>query len=47
MWSIFSALLAIDRKNHSDRVTKYTQYENILKFDDINFLVKLGKIQKF
>ena len=45
MWSILSALHPIDRKNHPDRVTKYRQYENNLKFDDINFPVKLDKFQ--
>ena len=47
MWSILSALHPIDRKNHPDRVTKYKQYENNLKFDDISFPVKLDKIPKF
>ena len=47
MWSILSALHPIDRKNHPDRIEKYTQYENSLKFDDINFPVKLDKIPKF
>ena len=47
MWSISFALHPIDRKNHPDRVTKYKQYDNNLKFDDINFPVKLDKIPKF
>ena len=40
MWSTLSALYPINRQNHPDRVTKYKQYENNLKFDDINLPVK-------
>ena len=47
MWSILSALHPIDRKYHPDRVIKYKQNKNNLKFDDINFPVKLHKIPSF
>ena len=47
MWSILSALHSIDRKNHPDQVKKYKKYEKNLKFNDINFLVRLDKIPKF
>jgi len=45
MWSILAALYEIKENPH--RVSKYTQYENELKFEGIEFPVKLGDIPKF
>ena len=47
MWSILSALHYRDITKNHDRVTKYERYENSLKFDNIQFPVKLNKIPKF
>ena len=40
MWAVLSALNHNDIKRDHDRVSKYKQYENDLKFDDIEFPVK-------
>ena len=37
----------IDKLNHLFRVSKHKKYEYELKFNDINFPVKLDKIHKF
>ena len=47
MWAVLSALHHRDIKRDHDRVSKYKQYENNLKFGDISFPVKLDKISKF
>ena len=47
VWAVLSALHPVDEKYHPDRVSKYEQYKNELKFDDISFPVKLDKINKF
>ena len=47
MWAVLSALHQSDIKRYYDRVSRYEQYKNKLKFDDIEFPVKKDNIPKF
>ena len=47
MWAVLSALHHNDIERNHDRVNKYKQYENELKFDGIEFPVKKDKFLKF
>ena len=47
MWSILAALHPVDRSKNPNRVSKYEPFQNELKFDGIDFPVKLQDISKF
>ena len=46
-WAILSIKHRVNGKNHPNRVTHYTQFENELSFKDIEFPVRIKDIPKF
>ena len=46
MWSILAALHPVDRSKSPHRVLKYEPFQNELKFDGIDFPVKLQDVSK-
>lgn len=46
LWAVVSALHPVENK-HPDRVTSYPHFKDVLKYDSIEFPIKLHDIKKF
>ena len=47
IWAILSALLNFDRKEHTNRASKFLPFQNKRNFENISFLVVPNQISEF